>query len=48
MGAVVRGIGIYHPDNIVTNADIEKMYDVGGWLARRPATTATRPDPEEG
>jgi 3-oxoacyl-[acyl-carrier-protein] synthase-3 len=36
MGAVVRGIGIYHPDNIVTNADIEKIVETTDeWITTR-------------
>lgn len=36
MGAVVRGIGIYHPDNILTNADIEKIVDTTDeWIITR-------------
>ena len=36
MGAVVRGIGVYHPDNILTNADIEKIVETTDeWITTR-------------
>ncbi len=36
MGAVIRGIGVYTPDNIVTNADIEKIVETTDeWITTR-------------
>jgi len=36
MGAVIRGIGIYHPENILTNSDLEKMVDTTDeWITSR-------------
>jgi 3-oxoacyl-[acyl-carrier-protein] synthase-3 len=36
MGAVIRGIGIYHPETILTNSDIEKIVDTTDeWITTR-------------
>lgn len=36
MGAVIRGIGTYYPDNILTNADLEKMVETTDeWITTR-------------
>lgn len=36
MGAVIRGIGVYTPDNVVTNADIEKIVETTDeWITTR-------------
>jgi 3-oxoacyl-[acyl-carrier-protein] synthase III len=36
MGAVFRGIGIYHPETVLTNADLEKMVDTTDeWITTR-------------
>ena len=36
MGAIIRGIGIWHPEHVMTNADIAKMVDTSDeWIATR-------------
>lgn len=36
MGAIIRGIGIYHPENVMTNADIAKVVDTSDeWITTR-------------
>ncbi len=36
MGAIVRGIGTYYPDNILTNSDLEKMVETTDeWITTR-------------
>ncbi len=36
MGAVIRGIGIWHPEQVMTNADIAKLVDTSDeWIATR-------------
>jgi 3-oxoacyl-[acyl-carrier-protein] synthase-3 len=36
MGAVIRGIGIYHPDTVLTNSDIEKIVETTDeWITTR-------------
>lgn len=36
MGAIIRGIGIYHPEQVMTNADIAKIVDTSDeWIATR-------------
>ena len=47
MGAVIRGIGAAYPDNIVTNADIEKMVDTNDeWIVSRTGIRERRILPE--
>lgn len=36
MGAIIRGIGIYHPEQVMTNADLAKIVDTSDeWIATR-------------
>jgi 3-oxoacyl-[acyl-carrier-protein] synthase-3 len=47
MGAVVRGIGIYHPENILTNADLERMVETSDeWITARTGIKQRRILPE--
>lgn len=48
MGAVVRGIGIYHPENILTNADLERMVETTDeWITARTGIRQRRILPED-
>ncbi len=48
MGAVIRGIGVYYPDNIVTNADIEKMVETTDeWITTRTGIRQRRLLPKD-
>lgn len=36
MGAIVRGIGVYYPENVVTNAQLEKLVETSDeWITTR-------------
>lgn len=36
MGAIIRGIGIHHPENVVTNADLARLVDTTDeWITTR-------------
>jgi 3-oxoacyl-[acyl-carrier-protein] synthase-3 len=36
MGAIIRGIGVYYPDNVVTNAQLEKLVETTDeWITTR-------------
>jgi 3-oxoacyl-[acyl-carrier-protein] synthase-3 len=48
MGAVIRGIGVYYPDNIVTNADIEKVVETTDeWITTRTGIKQRRILPKD-
>src|SRR5262245_52349025 len=36
MGAIISGIGVYYPDNVLTNADLERMVETSDeWIVTR-------------
>ncbi len=48
MGAIIRGIGVYYPENIVTNAQIEKLVDTTDeWITTRTGIKQRRILPED-
>lgn len=48
MGAVILGIGVYYPDNIVTNADIEKVVETTDeWITTRTGIKQRRILPKD-
>lgn len=48
MGAVIRGIGVYYPDNIVTNSDIEKLVETTDeWITTRTGIRQRRILPKD-
>lgn len=48
MGAIVRGIGVYYPENIVTNAQLEKMVDTTDeWIFTRTGIRERRILPKD-
>lgn len=48
MGAVIRGIGIHHPDEILTNADLEKLVETTDeWITTRTGIRQRRILPKD-
>jgi 3-oxoacyl-[acyl-carrier-protein] synthase III len=48
MGAVIRGIGVYYPDPILTNADLEKMVETTDeWITTRTGIRQRRILPKD-
>jgi 3-oxoacyl-[acyl-carrier-protein] synthase-3 len=48
MGAVIRGIGVWYPDNVVTNADIEKLVETTDeWITTRTGIKQRRILPQD-
>lgn len=48
MGAVIRGIGVYYPEEILTNAQIEKMVDTTDeWITTRTGIRQRRILPKD-
>ena len=43
MGAILRGIGVHVPENILTNADLERMVETSDeWIVSRTGIHARR------
>jgi 3-oxoacyl-[acyl-carrier-protein] synthase-3 len=48
MGAVIRGIGVYYPESVLTNADLEKMVDTTDeWITTRTGIKQRRIVPKD-
>ncbi len=48
MGAIVRGIGVYYPENILTNSDLEKLVETSDeWITTRTGIKERRILPKD-
>ncbi len=48
MGAIIRGIGVYYPENVVTNAQLEKQVDTTDeWITTRTGIKQRRILPQD-
>jgi 3-oxoacyl-[acyl-carrier-protein] synthase-3 len=48
MGAIISGLGVYYPDNVLTNADLERMVETSDeWIVTRTGIRERRILPED-
>jgi 3-oxoacyl-[acyl-carrier-protein] synthase-3 len=48
MGAIISGLGVYYPDNVLTNADLERMVETSDeWILTRTGIRERRILPED-